>query len=108
MNSYLLHQVGSCEEFWADTLRGGVEIKTVNNSKAKTSSSDSFTLSFIKSLLELGQAFLPVKKVGQHTCLSKTLFAFKQWKAALQRARNLERIVERGRVIKSAIYDNKN
>src|SRR6266404_3999257 len=48
MNSYLLHQVGSCELFCAFTLGAGVEIPRLNATNTKATKIDRCTLFFIK------------------------------------------------------------
>src|SRR5882672_5561605 len=48
MNSYLLHQVGSCELFCALTLGAGVEIPRLNATNPKATKIDRCTLFFIK------------------------------------------------------------
>src|SRR5690349_9582826 len=47
-NSYLLHQVGSWELFWAATFTGRFEMPRLRLIKAKTTSIDRRSLFFIK------------------------------------------------------------
>src|SRR5712672_819252 len=49
MNSYLLHQVGSCELFCAVTLPGLVEIQRLSNTRASTVRIDSRVFLFMRS-----------------------------------------------------------
>ena len=47
MNSYLLHQVGSCEVFAAEAVGGGAEMETKSDTTANAKSSESLKVSFI-------------------------------------------------------------